>query len=253
MPEDILELAGRLSAQGEPFVLATVVWRRAPTSGRAGAKALIRVGGEIDGWLGGACAGHVVATEAARALAERAPRLVVLDSGADEAQSLEGGLAPGAGGDPLVIAMGCASEGALGIYLEPVLPRPRLVAVGSTPVAAAAAAMASALGWRTAVVPEGEPLPALGEHDHVVVGSMGHGDEAALEAVLATPAAYVGLVASRRRAKSVLDALRGRGLSEETLARVHAPAGLDLGPLANEEIAVAVVAEIVLLRSAGER
>ena len=85
----------------------------------------------------------------------------------------------------------------------------------------------------------------------MVVATQGHYDEEALERALATPAGYVGLVASRKRADAVLGYLRDRGVAEEALARVHAPAGLDLGHVSTEEIAVAILAEIVQLRAAG--
>jgi xanthine dehydrogenase accessory factor len=83
------------------------------------------------------------------------------------------------------------------------------------------------------------------------VATQGHYDEAALEAALATPAAYVGLVASRRRAEAVLGYLRDRGVSDVQFARVHAPAGLDLGRVAHQEIAVAILAELVKERAEG--
>jgi xanthine dehydrogenase accessory factor len=255
---DFLETARRLSAQGEPFVMATVVWRKAPSSGQAGAKAIIRAGGRMEGWLGGACSEDVVLREAKQALEEGAPRLVLL--GAERPGGLETG-------DGLVsLPMGCVSEGSLGIYLEPVFPVPRLVAIGRTPVVDALAGIARALGWQGVVVhegaaPEDHPqadvvLSSLdlnaagpaGGPSLVVVASMGHDDEGALEAALASGATYVGLVASRRRAASVFDILRQRGVSDEDLARVHAPAGLDLGHLATREIAVAIVAEILSLR-----
>ena len=89
------------------------------------------------------------------------------------------------------------------------------------------------------------------ERSYVVVATQGHFDEDALEHALATPAAYVGLVASRKRAEAVLGYLRDRGVADEALARVHAPAGLDLGHVATDEIAVAILAEIVQLRAAG--
>jgi xanthine dehydrogenase accessory factor len=255
---DFLETARRLSAQGEPFVMATVVWRKAPSSGQAGAKAIIRVGGRMEGWLGGACSEDVVLREARQALEEGSPRLVLL--GAER----PGGLATGDG--IVSLPMGCASEGSLGIYLEPVLPTPRLVAIGRTPVVDALAGTARALGWQAVVVDEGASPEAHPEADVVlssldlsaagpvggpslvVVASMGHDDEGALEAALASDAAYVGLVASARRAQSVFDILRQRGVKEEDIARVHAPAGLDLGHLATREIAVAIVAEILSLR-----
>src|SRR5439155_9873697 len=92
----------------------------------------------------------------------------------------------------------------------------------------------------------------VGEGSFVVVATQGHYDEDAVQHALETPAAYVGLVASRRRAESVLGFLRGRGVPDAHLERVHAPAGIDLGRVAPEEIAVAVLAELVGLRAAGK-
>jgi xanthine dehydrogenase accessory factor len=87
------------------------------------------------------------------------------------------------------------------------------------------------------------------ERSFVVVATQGHYDEAALELALGTPAAYIGLVASRKRAEGVLGYLRDRGVGEDSLARVHAPAGLDLGRIDSEEIAAAILAEIIQLKA----
>jgi len=153
--------------------------------------------------------------------------------------------------------------------MEPVLPQPQLVAIGRSPVAEALAALAAGLGWRSVIVDDGgspgdHPGPGtvlttlnladagVDERSYVVVATQGHYDEDALERALATPASYVGLVASRKRADAVMGYLRDRGVSEAVLAHVHAPAGLDLGHVPTEEIAVAILAEIVQLRAAGE-
>jgi xanthine dehydrogenase accessory factor len=164
--------------------------------------------------------------------------------------------------------MACASEGALEVYLEPMLPHPRVVVIGRSPAVDTLASLATTLGWRTTIVddggigvdhPEGVPVLTsldlsplrIDERTCVVVATQGHYDEQALQAALATSAGYVGLVASRRRAEGVLDFLRDRGVAADALARVRAPAGLDLGPVDHEEIAVAVLAELVSLRAAG--
>jgi xanthine dehydrogenase accessory factor len=91
----------------------------------------------------------------------------------------------------------------------------------------------------------------IDERSFVVVATQGHYDEDALERALATEAGYVGLVASRKRADAVLGYLRDRGVAEGALERVHAPAGIDLGRIAHEEIAVAILAELVRERAAG--
>jgi xanthine dehydrogenase accessory factor len=258
---EILDLAAALSAEGEPFVLATVVWSRSPSSGKPSSTALITGDGRLRGWLGGACAEPVVIREALQALEEGTPRLLFLGTPEElRGQGREGVVA---------VPIACQSEGALEVYVEPVLPSPHLVVIGRSPAVDALAGMADALGWRAVVVDDGGnpdlhpgvdrvvtrlDLPAadVGEGSFVVVATQGHYDEDALLKALETPAAYVGLVASRRRAGSVLGYLRDRGVSEEDLARVRAPAGLDLGRLPNQEIAVAILAELVQLRAAGE-
>ena len=257
MKPDILAEAAALSARGEPFVLATVVWRRAPSSGKAGATALITTDGRVRGWLGGACAEPTVVREARRALEEGSPRLLFLGPPEELAGHERDGV--------VTVPIACQSEGALEVYVEPVLPQPQLVAVGRSPAAIALTALAGALGWRSLAVDDGgDPgdhpsadrilttldLSGVDERSFVVVATQGHYDEAALERALATPASYIGLIASRKRADSVLGYLRDRGVPDEALARVHAPAGLDLGTIPSEEIAVAILAEIVQLRAA---
>ena len=182
--------------------------------------------------------------EALRALEEGTPRLLFLGS----PEELEGHARDGV----VTVPIACQSEGALEVYVEPVLPQPQLVAIGRSPAATALAAMAAGLGWRSVSIEDvGDIGHDVDDRSYVVVATQGHFDEEALERALATPAAYVGLVASRKRAESVLGYLRDRGVSDEALARVHAPAGLDLGHVATDEIAVAILAEIVQLRAAG--
>jgi xanthine dehydrogenase accessory factor len=256
----LLELAASLSRRGEPFVLATVVWSRAPSSGKPGSTALITRDRQIHGWLGGACAEPTVIREALRAIEEGSPRVLFL--GTDEELKDEGRAGI------VRVPIACQSEGALEVYVEPVMPSPHLAVIGRSPAVEALARMADALGWRTVVVDDGGDASAhdvpnvattldlaaagVGEGSFVVVATQGHYDEDALQRALETPAAYVGLVASRKRAEGVLGYLRDRGVSEEALARVRAPAGLDLGHLPNQEIAVAILAELVQLRAAGE-
>ena len=258
MKPEILAEAAALSARGEPFVLATVVWRRSPSSGKAGSTALITSDGRVRGWLGGACAEPTVVREARRALEEGTPRLLFLGPPEELAGHERDGV--------VTVPIACQSEGAMEVHVEPVLPRPQLVAIGRSPAAIALTAMAAALGWRSVAVDDGgDPAdhPGTGhvvttldlakagvdERSSVVVATQGHYDEAALEQALATPAAYIGLVASAKRAEGVLGYLRDRGASEEALGRVHAPAGLDLGRIDSEEIAAAILAEIVQLKA----
>jgi xanthine dehydrogenase accessory factor len=244
MTTDVLRLAQE-TAEREPCVLATVVWRRAPSSGAVGGKALITADGTVRGWLGGACAEPAVVREAMAALREGTPRLMFLGPAEELEERRRDGM--------VSVPIACQSDGALEIYLEPMMPKPHLVAVGRSPAAAALAEMAPGLGWRADLVDDPDLAAAgAGEGSYVVVATQGHYDEEALERALAVRPAYVGLVASRKRAEAVLGYLRQRGAAEEDLARVRAPAGLDLGRVAPHEIAVAILAEIVALRAAGE-
>jgi len=259
MTDRPLELAVDLARRGQPFVLATVVWRRGPSSGKQGSKAVILPDGTVRGWLAGACAEPTLVAEARAAMADGRPRLLFLGP----AGELDGVSRDGV----LPVPMACESEGALEVYLEPTLPQPHVVVIGRSPAATTVAVLARALGWRATIVddegsvdhPGGIPvvtsldLGGLGVDTSTatVVATQGHYDEAALEAALATDAGYVGLIASRRRAAAVLDYLRTRGVAEDALARVQAPAGLDLGAVDPDEIGVAVLAELVALKAAG--
>jgi len=252
---EILALADRLAQAGDAFALATVVWARAPSSGKPGATALITADRKVIGWIGGACAEPTVIREALRTLEDGTPRLLFLGTADELAEHQRDGV--------VTVPIACQSEGALEVYVQPVLPSPHLVVIGRSPAAEALAAMALALGWRSSVY-DAEASPggadgvdamleeaAVGPTSMVVVATQGHYDEDALRAALATRAGYVGLIASRKRAGSVLGYLRDRGVADVDLARVYGPAGLDLGTVEPNEIAVAILAELVQLRGEG--
>lgn len=250
MRPDVLRLAAELSERGEAYALATVVWRRSPSSGQTGATALITTDRRIHGWLGGACAEPTVIREAMRMLEEGRSGLLFLGPPEELAGNARAGV--------VTVPIACQSEGALEVFVEPVLPTPQLVAVGRSPAAIALAGLAAGLGWRSVRVDvDGGDATSLDDvaidgSSYVVVATQGHYDEDALERALGTQAGYVGLIASRKRAEGVLGYLRDRGVGDAALARVHAPAGLDLGHVRTDEIAVAVLAQIVSLRAAGE-
>lgn len=242
---DLLTEASGLRAERRPFVLATVVWRRAPTSGRAGAKAIVLADGSVRGFIGGACAEPTLVRQAHEALVDGRPRLLFLGPLDD----LDGVLRAGI----VRVPMACESEGALEIYLEPMLPAPRVVVVGHSPLASTLATLADGLGWSSETVDDEAALAQLRADGAtaIVVATQGRYDEAALQAALATDAGYVGLVASRRRAAAVVEWLRESGVEPEALQRLHSPAGIDLGAVDNPEIAVAILAELVTLRAQG--
>lgn len=245
MPEDLLTLAAELQKRGEPFALATVVRCERPTSAKPGAKALIRPDGRVVGWVGGACAEPVVAREAQAAMRDGQPRLVVLvgDGGRDPART-EG---------IVHFPMTCHSGGTLEIYVEPFLPKALLVLVGHGPVIETLATLGETAGFAVSILPGDTVAGALrglslDPSASVVVATHGELDEEVLTRALATPAGYLSLVASRKRAAAIVETLRHRGVPPAHLDRLKAPAGLDIGAVTPEEIAVSILAEIIQTR-----
>ncbi len=223
--------AGRLLEEGVPFVAATVVRAVKPTSVRPGDSAIVHPDGTIEGFVGGQCAESSVRLYAARALETGEAILLALTPGDGDDEHREG---------VIVSHNPCLSGGTLEIFLEPQLPPSRLVVVGDTPIARALRTMAGAGGY--------EVSDELRAGDAaLVVASHGHGEEAALTQALETGVGYVGLVASARRGAAVLASL---DLDEALRARVHTPAGLDIGARAASEIAISILAEVVAERAA---
>jgi xanthine dehydrogenase accessory factor len=247
---DVLEEAGELTRRGQPFALATVVWRQGPSSGQQGSRAIITAEGDLHGWIGGACAEPVVIREARQVITEGVPRLLLLGTPEQFAGRAQAGAAVPDGMTFVPIA--CQSEGALEVYIEPVLPAPHLVIVGRSPMVATLADLSRTLGWRTTVLDRGAFSAAdADESSMVVVATQGHGDEEAVEQAAAARPAYLGLVGSAKRGAAVLGYLTDRGVPQEQLDRVRVPAGLDLGRTSHREIAVAILAELVQLRASG--
>lgn len=243
MTDPILELAYQLTRAGEPFVQATVVWCERPTSAKPGARALIRANGEMTGWIGGSCAQPVVLREAARILREGGePYLLRL--GISETESIHSNVR--------TFPMSCASGGVLEIYMEPHVPLPQLLLIGESPVITALARLAPALNFDVSQLTFTDlGQLSIGGQAYVLVASHGQYDEDALEKTLRSPAHYIGMIASRRRADACRDFLRGSGFSDQEIARLRAPAGLDIGAVTPEEIAASVIAELVQVRRRG--
>ena len=238
----VMEQAAALVQRGEAVALATVVWREGPSSGQLGSRAIITASGEVHGWIGGACAEPSVISQAREVIAEGTPRLLLLGSTGKFGDAIPDGMT--------VVPISCQSEGALEVYIEPVVPAPHLVVVGRSPMAHALADLGRAIGWRADRLDWTEFTAAdAGPQSMVVVATQGHGDEEAIEQAVAARPAYLGLVGSRKRGAAVLGYLAERGIEQEQLDRVRVPAGLDLGKTSHTEIAVAILAELVQLRA----
>ncbi|HEY8704969.1 MAG TPA: XdhC family protein [Gaiellaceae bacterium] len=243
--------AQELAAQGTPFVTATVVRAQRPTSVKAGDVALVLGDGTIEGFVGGVCAQQSVRVYALKAIeTEEALLLRIVPDGPV-------GEDPGTGREvPIeegtVTAQNpCLSGGAIEIFLEPVLPAPRVLVVGDTPIAAAVLSLGAELGLDIILVNGGVPDPSPGDLALVVAGH-GRDELHTLRRGLETGVPYVGLVASRKRGAGVLAELRADGVPDEHLELIDVPAGIDIGARTPAEVALSILAQIVVVRR-GER
>ena len=243
---DIMEFAVELARTGESYALATVVWRKPPSSGQHGSKAVITSDGQLHGWIGGACAEPVVIREAKRVLAAGEPSLIWLGQEGDfEGMHIPEGV--------ITIPMSCQSEGALQLFIEPVLVAPEVIIVGRSPMVTTLLELVRGVGWRGEIVDGLDFQPHMvGSGSVVIVATQGHGDEEALETAISGCPAFIGLVASVKRGDAVRGFLADRGISTEKLSSVKVPVGLDLGHTTHREMAVSILGDLVQRRAAGE-
>ena len=265
---EIIDLVASLKAKGEAFVLATVVRTVSVTAAKAGAKAVIRADGAIsDGWIGGGCARAAVLKAAKEALADGHPRLVSIQP---KDLLAEQGLRPGEERNGIRFARNaCPSQGTMDVFVEPMLPRPVLIVMGASPVAVALAELAPRFGYQLTIcaVPEDQHLfaevdrrvegfampPSNEPIGTIVVSTQGRDDEAALKAAVTSNAEHIAFVGSRRKLAAISETLLAEGVSAERIAKVKGPAGLDIGAITADEIALSILAEMISQRRKAER
>lgn len=265
---EVLDIVAQMKAAERAFVLATVVRTVSVTAAKAGAKAIIAADGTIvAGWIGGGCARGAVLKAAREALADGEPRMVSVQP---ENLLAELGVRAGEHRDGVRFARNmCPSKGTMDIFVEPVLPHPSLVVLGASPVALSLAAQARTLGYHVTFAAPAADLTAQPDADAVidgyqlgtlseakrfiVVSTQGKGDEAALRAAIATSADYHAFVGSRRKMASLRAKLIAEGADATEIDGIKAPAGLDLGAITPEEIAMSILAEITQERRRGQR
>jgi xanthine dehydrogenase accessory factor len=250
---DLRERADELSARRSPFVIATVVRVQRPASVAPASAGLVHADGTIEGFIGGVCAQHSVRLYSLTAIESGAPLLlrILPDPGGDAAQAdpaaaVELSREEGA----VTVRNPCLSGGAIEIFLEPVLPAPRVLVAGNSPIVAAFRSLGPELGFEIVAaqdIEDGVLTPARGDLA-LVVAAHGQDEVAVLRAALETGLPYVGLVASPKRGAAVLDELRSEGVSEELLDALDAPAGLDIGARTPAEIALSILARIIAVR-----
>ncbi|RMD66405.1 YHS domain-containing protein [Candidatus Parcubacteria bacterium] len=251
------DLYSKLKAEARPFVLATVVSCEKPTSAKPGDKAIVFADGTLQGWIGGSCAQPIVIREAHKALRDGQPKLLKIGTGEASAYGRNEGVRN--------FEMTCYSGGTMEIFIEPVLPKPKLVLIGNSPDLQALAQLGQVMNFQIVVAdpeldktdfPAGAQFESevdlgklqSGANTYIIVATHGRYDEDALEKALQTQAKYIGLIASKKRAAAIFDYLQTKGVTEDDWQRVKSPAGLDIGAKTPDEIALSILAEIVQLR-----
>lgn len=260
---DIIECMARLKEERQPFALATVIRTQDATAAKAGAKALILPDGSVIGWLGGGCSLGAVKKAAAEALKTGKSKLVHIKPAAlAEADPPVEGVE--------VYKSGCPSGGTEEVFIEPILPKPVMIVMGASAAAHALNDLGRHMGFRVTVVALAGDLPGFKSADEmvegfdfadefaaegsfVVVATQGKRDRDALRGAMSFNAAYVAFIGSRRKAEKLKADLLAEGMAVEKLDALHSPAGLDIGAVTPDEIALSILAEIVEIRRKAAR
>jgi xanthine dehydrogenase accessory factor len=243
---DLLELSRDLTRQNQPHAWITVISVTSPSSSYVGAQAIVKSNGELSGWIGGGCVQSAARAAALRSIASAIPQRLRLSNTKDPSEAVD------------VRPMACASNGEVELFIQPAAIAPRLRIYGSTPIVRIAAWLAREADFDPltdqeaadveALASSSIPPPTLDRETYALIATQGEGDESALEAALRSCARAVLVIASKRKAERLRTAMKLRGISEERIDAMHAPAGPDIGAVTPNEIALAAVAGLVALR-----
>lgn len=252
--EEFIDCLTRMKDDNQPFALATVVRTADATSAKAGAKAIVRADGSMVGWIGGGCTQGAVKKVAAQAIRDGQARLIRVRPSEAPPERYAEGLEEH--------KSSCPSGGTVEVFIEPMLPRPSLIVAGASPTARALCDLGRRMGFAVTLAARADDHVGLPEVDRriegfdladvplagdsfIVVATQGKGDSEALRAALAAGTVYVAFIGSRRKAETLKRRMVEQGVSEGSVARLRSPAGLDIGAILPEEIALSVLAEIV--------
>lgn len=258
--DDFMDCIARHKTDNQSFAIATVVRTKDSTAGTPGDKLVICADGTMTGWVGGGCTVGAVKKAAMAAMADGRSRLIRVRPKDDAFE--------GEGSDGIEIHnSSCPSKGTTEVFVEPVLPKPRLLIVGTSPVAKNLCGLAKAMGYAVVVAGNPDDLAAFGEADtriegfdipehepacrYVVVSSQGVRDRDCLSAALSMKCDYIAFVGSRRKTDKVKSDLIEAGCDRDRIAAIHAPAGIAIGAVTPDEIALSILAEIVRERRLG--
>ena len=249
LDDDMSEAIDGLRTRQEAFALATIIRTAGATAAKPGAKAVLDAQGQIVfGWIGGGCARSAVTQGVLRAIHEDTPQLVSITP---EDLLSEKGLSNGDESEGMRFARnGCPSKGTIDIFIEPCLPRPELFVFGASPVVMALTALAPQFDWSVSdnARSDGFAIPPSTKRHAIVIATQGQGDLQALRASLRASKEFVAFVGSRKKYQTLAIKLIESGLPEERVRAVQAPAGLDIGAVTPEEIALSILAGLTQLR-----
>jgi xanthine dehydrogenase accessory factor len=252
MLETHIDLIKEYIKKNENFVIATVVRRDAPSSGKVGDKAIIDKRGKLYGWVGGGCVKGILMKEAEEALRKSESKLVRIGKTLEKTN--QNGVAE--------YKMTCQSEGNIEIFLEPIASKPHLVIVGKTEIAKSLSKLASSIGYKITGVSKDSDLKTYPKVDElitdldltsvktnsqtkIIICTQGDGDESILDQVLRKEASFIGFVSSKKKMQSLKYYLNQLGHSDESIKRIHAPVGIDISAKQPDEVAISILAEII--------
>jgi xanthine dehydrogenase accessory factor len=256
MLDDFLHDTEELKKKNEPFAIAMVVRREAPSSGKVGDKAVINKYGEIIGWVGGGCVKGIIVKEAENAMKTGTARLVKIGKT----------LSPSKQEGVMEYNMTCQSEGTVEVFIEPILPQLHLMVIGKSAIAKALVKMGKVAGYRITGVAQDANLQTFDKVDElitqvslanvkttaatfIVVATQGEGDEKALTEAVQKDFAYLGFVASKKKFISIKEFLQSSGLDKKKIESIASPAGIDINAKKPEEVAISIMAQIIQIQN----
>ena len=241
--------AAELEKKSVPFAIATVIDTVAPTSAKPMAKAIITIDGKMEGWIGGGCAKDTIIDEALHCL--KTGMASVLRLSPEQ-------IADGKVSYKKEVFLTCESGGTLEFHIEPVLPMTKLVIYGNTPTVIALSKMGEHLGYEVYALapgiskmdlPDGvikkEEFSIIEGQCVAIVATQGDGDLKALRAAVASKPEFLSLIASKKKTNTLLKQLENEGIEKDIIGSIKFPAGLDIGAITPQEIAVSIMAELV--------